>query len=604
MLFSSWSPKRRIEQQYLTALQKLKALILRLFGDDLTKIEDLPDKLHALSASKPLYDWARMASRTMVTNTLSETAKTWRQAAKEQGRGRQMYAAQQRMLEGHLGARVDEIIDRNAMYIHTVPSAVAKDLTKFMASQTYADSRQAYKLPQFREMVGEMTEKHAKLIARTETSKAHAAINQAQAEELGLDWYIWHATGGAQGDGRTRDSHKHMDNVLCRYSDPPAPEKLLGKKSEGNYSAGNIYNCFPASTEVALSKGYNRIWRRLYDGKLIRTVLADGTAFEATPKHPVLTLNGWTAVDALQCGDYLVYAEPNESEIGEDKVDGLVTCFADLFETARVRYGSKAVSGGLFNIHGERVDGEVDEIVINAFLSDDGKALGLESVGELPLTCADSRVTALSVIGRGDHVVEPLFSGGANQVSPLAEVKRGHSESVGLREASRCNTITSENVPNGLTTTAQTLGQREDALALSVSRKNVSLVEDEPVSRGVPTDRNGKPATAEAIADYCAMMPDSLRGGLKCGAVSYKLLRVVNKSTRDFSGHVYNLQSDYGYYSITQRGVIVKNCRCYASEVILWRTIKWPMQVHDHGVITKMGQRDFMTKYGRTIKEI
>jgi hypothetical protein len=34
-----------------------------------------------------------------------------------------------------------------------------------------------------------------------------------------------------------------MDEVLFRFSDKPAPELLVGEKSEGHYGPGEIYNC-------------------------------------------------------------------------------------------------------------------------------------------------------------------------------------------------------------------------------------------------------------------------------------------------------------------------------------------------------------------------
>ena len=33
------------------------------------------------------------------------------------------------------------------------------------------------------------------------------------------------------------------DDVIVFYNNPPAPEELIGKKSQGHYHAGGIYNC-------------------------------------------------------------------------------------------------------------------------------------------------------------------------------------------------------------------------------------------------------------------------------------------------------------------------------------------------------------------------
>ena len=80
----------------------------------------------------------------------------------------------------------------------------------------------------------------AKLIARTEVSKTTTALTRARSENLGINWYVWRTA--LDGD-RVRKSHRNMEGVLVRWSEPPSPEKLVGEKDVGNYHAGNIWNC-------------------------------------------------------------------------------------------------------------------------------------------------------------------------------------------------------------------------------------------------------------------------------------------------------------------------------------------------------------------------
>jgi SPP1 gp7 family putative phage head morphogenesis protein len=76
-------------------------------------------------------------------------------------------------------------------------------------------------------------------LARTEVAKADTAITRVRAESIGLNWYEWQTSE----DARVRKSHAKMNHVLVNFDDPPAPEQLIGQKSEGHYNAGNIYNC-------------------------------------------------------------------------------------------------------------------------------------------------------------------------------------------------------------------------------------------------------------------------------------------------------------------------------------------------------------------------
>lgn len=155
-------------------------------------------------------------------------------------------------MQGAVGRRVDELIAENAKYIKSVPESVREDIAKYVQSHAMQGGRTAYKTDDFKKLVGEMSNKHAKLISRTESAKAMSALTQAQAEQSGLDWYIWHTSE----DVRVRPSHKNMDKMLCRFSDPPAPEELIGEKSAGHYGPGNIYNCRCYAAPVIL-------WRKV-----------------------------------------------------------------------------------------------------------------------------------------------------------------------------------------------------------------------------------------------------------------------------------------------------------------------------------------------------
>jgi uncharacterized protein with gpF-like domain len=84
------------------------------------------------------------------------------------------------------------------------------------------------------------------LIARTETSKATTGLVMARSSSIGLNWLVWHSTGGIGGDGRTRLAHRKMDGILMRWSDPPNPEALFPEKkvkAYGNYLPGATFNC-------------------------------------------------------------------------------------------------------------------------------------------------------------------------------------------------------------------------------------------------------------------------------------------------------------------------------------------------------------------------
>ncbi|HCB99769.1 MAG TPA: hypothetical protein DEP42_00880 [Ruminococcaceae bacterium] len=238
MKFTAWEVRKKQEKRYLKALKKLRRFILHLIDKD----DDLPqilNHLETIAKSKELDRWANRYAYTFVTGLQEENARTWRQAAAKSSQGQRMYNALQKTLRGPVGDRVQELIESNAQYIKSIPQTAAKELVQFTASKAYADNRNTYTADKFKGLTAGLTEKHAKLISRTETAKAHAALTQARAESIGVDWYIWHTCE----DQRVRSAHRILDGVLCRFSDNPHPELLAGKADRGAYSPGNIYNC-------------------------------------------------------------------------------------------------------------------------------------------------------------------------------------------------------------------------------------------------------------------------------------------------------------------------------------------------------------------------
>lgn len=79
---------------------------------------------------------------------------------------------------------------------------------------------------------GEVTESRARLIARTETSRAASNFLQARAEWVGSEGYIWRGVR----DFRERPSHLEMEGKYVRWSTPPTLDGLRGH-------AGCLPNC-------------------------------------------------------------------------------------------------------------------------------------------------------------------------------------------------------------------------------------------------------------------------------------------------------------------------------------------------------------------------
>lgn len=235
-----WKTTRLLQDSFLDTLNKLTDLfhyIAFSAGDDKEKYMN---DMRNFQNSEPFNSFVYSAVRRMVTPIAVQNMRTWRMAARKATRNPSLY----RMLMGEInqGLKSDiEIqIEENANLIKTLPTDVAKKVTKDISDMALKGMRAT----EIAKVIREQTDKHsrasAKLIARTEVSKTTTALTKARCDNLDLHWYVWRT---AEDGDRVRKSHRIMEGVLVNWNEPPSPEALAGEKSVGNYHAGNIWNC-------------------------------------------------------------------------------------------------------------------------------------------------------------------------------------------------------------------------------------------------------------------------------------------------------------------------------------------------------------------------
>lgn len=100
---------------------------------------------------------------------------------------------------------------------------------------------------------------------RTVAGIATAALERAQAEELGLEWYAWSTCR----DARVRGSHRNMEGVLVSWNDPPSPEELIGEASQGRYHAGEAEECRCDALSILRLDGISWPARVYGDGHIV-----------------------------------------------------------------------------------------------------------------------------------------------------------------------------------------------------------------------------------------------------------------------------------------------------------------------------------------------
>ena len=230
---------RRIEDNYRRQLEAIINRFLRVPpSSTMAHLQGALDEFE--KATSFLEEYAALASRNMVTGVAESTARNWRQAVRDSGRGQELHDLLAHELKGPVGAKLRSIVRDNAKLVGSIPRETRHMMTDEIGAMQRAGERPEAIARYMTQRMPRLAINTARLIARTETSKAATAVTKARSDELGLRYYIWH-TGG---DARVRYSHRHMDGVLVPWGDPPAPEALVGIKSKlGHYAAGDAPNC-------------------------------------------------------------------------------------------------------------------------------------------------------------------------------------------------------------------------------------------------------------------------------------------------------------------------------------------------------------------------
>lgn len=108
----------------------------------------------------------------------------------------------------------------------------------------------------------------------------------------------------ATKDGRTRHAHQKLDGQTVDWDKPFASE--LGKiryPGDPRAKPANVYNCFVGDVKVASDSKLIRSYKHIYEGDLITVKTAGGVKFTCTPNHPILTPSGWVSAKLLHDGD-------------------------------------------------------------------------------------------------------------------------------------------------------------------------------------------------------------------------------------------------------------------------------------------------------------
>lgn len=309
----------------------------------------------------------------------------------------------------------------------------------------------------------------------------------------------------------------------------------------------------------------NALLRREFKGIVVDITTSSGRNLTVTPNHPILTVNGWVEAGRLKDGDTLLCRCRGDGDIfGIPYVDNRPSSAQEIFEALRIASSSLDVpmEVATADFDGEVVANSNVEIVnVNRFFegyiesvrnevfSDESLSSAAFFDGSKPLPCPRSPDLGYSL--------DPLASGGFMCGHGLCRpVFRGHFGSSELSGGSVASSHDSGVVKppiNDRPGHSVPIGKFKDALSALVSLYDAGRCGD---SLRMTLDAAAFHGLIDLIAGNSELVTDLSSG--HSGGIEFDDVSVV--TTRQFSGHVYNLSTDGHWYFAN--GIIVHNCDC------------------------------------------
>lgn len=326
-------------------------------------------------------------------------------------------------------------------------------------------------------------------------------------------------------DDRVRDSHEALDGqrvaIGSAFMTQSGPIRYPGDRAA---AVSEWINCYPGDTRVDSYSDLQAIYRRWYEGPTVKVITASGVEFTCTPNHPILTNGDWKAAHLLSVGNelYKTVTTPVRG-VGHPVDENLPPTMSELFDSAsqHVEFGVQRIDGGSMDFHGDGFETKVEII---------------RPVGRLPI---------------------PSFGKEFNQLS-------FESSSLSLGLPSELSGLIESGLSSKFATDRQTvIGQ---STASTVSGESIRSI----LLGGALTDREtvGCSLISEGDSMFDESIGDSSTGdtGITSNFVdgdATQVLsdRIVSIEHDVFRGHVYNLQTELGWY--IANSIITHNCRCH-----------------------------------------
>lgn len=444
---------------------------------------------------------------------------------------------------------------------------------------------------------GDRLKNKAKLLARDQIGKLNGKITQLRQEEVGIEIYKWRTALDERVRGnpagrypKAVPSHFIMEGTWNRwdnssvYADPNTDvirnedgtiKKVNWKPRTGKMPIaipGEEIQCFSGNVPVLSPVMAEKLYRRWFTGKLARFVMKNGSIFECTLNHPILRSDGrMITAKILNVGDYIFHIPDDRIDtFFETDKNNRIASFKELFEFFSIIGIEKRTSNSVHDFHGDSiVDQDINIISLERKLRNSTKALIDKGVFDLFLSHANMSLSFLSGDTAFNFMCKSLgfsynnFISFLSKLFPLLDRHSTILDSLRIRTASKLNAIFEKAPFNQIT--------RDIILTCNIRNKSIiDIFFDDDFFRyfffvmrySVMMKKLIVSNKLNSLGNIISVHTDDFGYFCKIKPYFVHADNIIDKRIIKFNGYVYNLQNKYGWYSITDKNIVVKNCRC------------------------------------------
>jgi len=428
-----------------------------------------------------------------------------------------------------------------------------------LRSMTQGDTIESI-LTQFDRMK-EKRRDHAKFTARNQVANFNSIMNKTRAQKLGVTKAIWISSS----DERTRPSHAQRDGKVFDLS-----EGLYSSLDGKTLLPGTDYQCFTEDSKVNHTSFIRKFYSRRYTGELSDIVTDDGAVLTSTANHPILTTNGFKAASLIDSNDYIIKTIDQTFDLvelyGYDPVPTFKQIFCSLDLLGVEHAVSPSVAG---EFHGDISDGEINIVSMDSLLSDEVNSSVGEKFFKLNLSNSEQAVILDFFTCRGDGL-SGFNAFGFSFGRLVSCLDLFHSRFIAHLTPLElfCFTLGSWFDPGVKESISYSSSTNSEVFSDTVFALSVLVHGCDIINRKIDSLKSGRLGFGEGNTKLLGSF--AKRGWVHgdCGGgsfggdntIQYRLCRVNNNFVRDFSGHVYNLETISNDYTVNTSAV--SNCRC------------------------------------------